>query len=195
MKVFLTIGVVLSLTASKANAVFIADFPGLDELIEQADAIVVVHIDQTQRPAMRPYGSYRCRIQKTLKGNVPSGKHVILSLMDARSLFSRSDVDYSVKIPAGWSNPFPHGSSHLLFLTCGSESNDQPKYQSIACLGSTIRLSSSNDDNFPAQSSTREQIKALLQRTAELKARQLEKDQRFLELVIDNHASTAVERK
>ena len=91
-------------TGSRAHAVRIGDFPGLDELVAKADAVVILrvdhHVDVQSNPTL--YTTHDCYICQTLKGDVPSGKTSRLRLMDTRNSFV---------------TPYAIHSTHLMFLT------------------------------------------------------------------------------
>ena len=79
----------LALVVSAAHAVMIGFFPGLEELIRKADAIVILrvdhHVDEDRNSTL--YTTHDCFIYQTLKGDIPAGSRVRLSLMDTRTSF------------------------------------------------------------------------------------------------------------
>src|SRR6267143_3902026 len=85
-------------------AVMIGNFPGLAELIDKADAIVILRVDQhvglTGSPTL--YTTHKCLIYQSLKGDIPTNTWVMLQLMDTRTSFV---------------SPFAPYSTHLMFLT------------------------------------------------------------------------------
>ena len=104
-----TLILAIFLLAQRTNlqAYLIGNFPGLSELIEKADAIVILRIDETLQPteASTGYGTHRCFIYQTLKGNIRTSERITLQLMDTGGERGAAHEPYS------------RFSTHLVFLT------------------------------------------------------------------------------
>ena len=97
-------GLGMILATSNAHAVLIGNFPGLEELIEKADAIVILRVDKHVTGFGSPtlYSTHDCYIYQTLKGEIPRNNVIRVQLMDTRTALV---------------TPYAIGSTHLLFLT------------------------------------------------------------------------------
>src|SRR5262245_4581136 len=111
-------GFAIVLLASVARAVLIGNFPGLDKLIDQADAIVILRIDHDVSSGRSPtlYSTHDCYIYQTLKGEIPADKTIRLQLMDTRTEFV---------------TPFALSSTHLMFLAKKRTANELTDYRTI----------------------------------------------------------------
>ncbi len=158
----------LLLCSGAAQAVMIGFFPGMDELIEKADAIVILRVDRQVTPydSMNQIGTYDCLILQTLKGEIPAGKNVQLELMDTRHFNF---------------TPYEKYSTHLIFLSKG---------RSLSVMGANIRLSPLGHEKMPAGETTKERISSLLQSTITYNQQQLAKEQEFLKLMIKGDPDT-----
>lgn len=159
------------LLSAVAHGVLIGFFPGLDELIEKADAIVILRIEKrlSDYSSFSRYNTYECYIDQTLKGKIPVKQRIRLQLMDSCSSFVSSFADKS---------------THLVFLT-GKRTPDEPvDYRSLEMQGANIRISPLGHDEIPEGATIKEKIQALLVRTLEYNQKQHEEEQRFLEKML-----------
>ena len=157
----------LCLVPVPAFAVLIGDDPGLEALIEKADAIVIErvdhHVDARSNPTL--YTTHDCYIYQTLKGRIPSGKTTRLRLMDTRTSLM---------------TPFAMHSTHLVFLTKKRSPDEPIDYCTINIQGANIRLSPFGQERKLEGMSVAQQIKGLLKGTIEYNQKQQEKEQAFL---------------
>jgi hypothetical protein len=170
-KSILLAGLAAVLTAPVAQAVLIGFFPGLDELIDKADAIVILRIDKSHDDfgSSTLYSTHDCYICQTLKGDIPAKSRMPLRLMDTRTSFV---------------NPFAHSSTHLMFLTKKRSQNEPTEYRTIEFRGANVRLSPFGHEERPQGKTIKEQIVALLKSAAEYERKQHEKQQAFLDRMI-----------
>jgi hypothetical protein len=164
-------GIIVLLTTPVAQAVLIGFFPGLDELIEKSDAIVILRIEKSHGDFGRStlYSTHDCFIYQTLKGDIPPKSRMPLQLMDTRTAFV---------------NPFAYNSTHLMFLTRKRSRNEPTEYRTIAYRGANVRLSPFGHERKPKGSTLKEQIVGILKATAEYDRKQHEKQQAFLDRMI-----------
>jgi|TARA_B110000495_G_C22724187_1_gene425253 hypothetical protein len=157
----------LCLVPVPAFAVLIGDYPGLEVLIEKADAIVIArvdhHVDARSNPTL--YTTHDCYIYQTLKGRIPSGRTTRLRLMDTRTSFV---------------TPFAMHSIHIVFLTKKRSPDEPTDYRSIAMKGANIRLSPFGQERKLEGKTVAQQITGLLKGTIEYNQKQHEKEQAFL---------------
>jgi hypothetical protein len=80
---------VVILISAVAHGVIIGYFPGLDKLIEEADAIVILRVDKQDTDFGSPtlYSTHDCYVYQTLKGDIPVNTNVRFRLMDTRAQF------------------------------------------------------------------------------------------------------------
>jgi hypothetical protein len=122
MRILLT-ALFLAALPITAHAVRVGSFPGLDALVERADVIAIVRIDEHVQPLPDPnlITRHRCYVYQTLKGDLTAGGRVLLNLRDTRGSFV---------------SPFPLLSTHLVFLVKADGG-----YRNLAFEGSVLRLS------------------------------------------------------
>ena len=158
-------------TGSPAVAVLIGNFPGFDELVAKADAVVILrvdhHVDVQSSPTL--YTTHDCYICQTLKGDVPSGETVRLQLMDTRTSFV---------------TPYAIHSTHLMFLTKKRTPNESTEYRTIEFQGANIQVSPFGNEEMPAGDTVLQQITTLLRRTIDYNREVYEKEQAFLKSAV-----------
>jgi hypothetical protein len=158
-----------------AHAVMIGFFPGLDELIQRADAIVILRVDEhvTKFGSPTLYSTHDCYVYQTLKGDIPTNTTVRFQLMDTRTQFV---------------TPYAIHSTHLMFLTKKRTKNEPTDYRTIEIRGANVRLTPFGNEKIPDGRTVRDQVKALLKRTVEYNKKQHEKEQTFLNRMIEGTA-------
>lgn len=166
---FLIVSVVLS--SAVCHGVLIGFFPGLDKLIERADAIVILDIERSFGDGISStlYDTYECYICQTLKGEIPINQRIRLQLMDARTSF----------VP-----PFAPRSTHLVFLTKKLTPNEPTDYRSLNIEGANVLISPFGNEKMP-EGTVKEKIQAVLTRTLEYNKKQYEKEQTFLKKMLE----------
>ena len=167
--------VAIMLVSALAHAVMIGFFPGLDELIEKADDIVILRVDRHVTDFGSPtlYSTHDCYVYQTLKGDIPTNKTIRLQLMDTRTSFV---------------TPYAIHSTHLMFLTKKRIADEPTDYRTIEIRGANIRLSPFGHEKMPAGNTTKDQIKSLLKSTVEYNKKQHDKEQAFLKQMIKGTA-------
>jgi hypothetical protein len=167
--------VAIMLMSVLAYAVRIGFFPGLDELVEKVDAIVILRVDKHVSDFGSPthYSTHDCYVYQTLKGDIPANKTIRLQLMDTRTSFVTSYAIYS---------------THLMFLTKKRTLDEPTDYRTIEFRGANIRLSPFGHEKMPDGKTTKEKIRSLLKRTIEYNKIQYDKEQAFLNQMIKGTA-------
>ncbi len=167
--------VAVMLLSTFAYAVLIGFFPGLDELINKADAIVILRVDRHVTGVESPtlYSTHDCYIYQSLKGNIPTKKTIRLQLMDTRTSFV---------------TPYAIHSTHLMFLTRKRTPDEPTDYRTIEISGANIRLTPFGHEKMPAGKTTGDQIKSLLKRTLAYNKKQYDKERAFLSRMIKGTA-------
>ncbi len=167
---FLIASIVLS--SAVCHGVIIGFFPGLDKLIGNADAIVILRIERSFSDGISStlYDTYECYIYQTLKGEIPINQRIRLQLMDTRTS----------SVP-----PFAPSSTHLVFLTKKLMPNEPTDYRSLNIEGANVLVSPLGNEKMPEGKTVKEQIQALLTRTLEYNKKQYEKEQMFLHKMLD----------
>jgi hypothetical protein len=157
-------GIIFVLWAVNLRGVSVACFPGLDELIKKADAIVILRVEKqlTDFGSSTLYTTYECYIYQTLKGDIPAGKRIRLQLMDARTSFV---------------TPYAPSSAHLVFLTRKRSPDEPTDYRSLGTQGANVRISPFGNGKLPSGKSIKEKIQTLLTRAGEYNKKQYEKEQ------------------
>ena len=168
-------GLAVVLAALLAHGVPIGFFPGLDELTERADAIVILRVDRHVTDFGSPtlYSTHDCYIYQTLKGDIPANETIRLQLMDTRTSFT---------------TPYAMRSTHLMFLTKKRTADEPTDYRTIEIRGANIRLSPFGHEKMPSGKTTKDQITSLLKGTVEYNQKQHHKEQTFLKLMIKGTA-------
>jgi len=161
----------LCLVPVPAFAVLIGDDPGLEALIEKADAIVIArvdhHVDARSIPTLDT--THDCDICQTLKRRIPSGRTTRLRLMDTRTSLTTT---------------FAMHSTHLVFLTKKRSPDEPTDYRTIAIQGASIRLSPFGQERKPEGKTLARQITGLLKGTIEYNQELHGKEQAFLTRVL-----------
>jgi hypothetical protein len=171
--ILIVAGVIL--TAVAADAVMIGFFPGLDQLIEKADAIVILRVDKHVTGFGSPtlYSTHDCYVYQTLKGDIPTNQIIRLQLMDTRSSFVTS---YAIL------------STHLMFLTKKRTPDEPTDYRTIEFRGANTRLTPFGHEKMPDGETIRDQVADVLRRTVEYNKKQHEEEQAFLNQMIKGTA-------
>ena len=175
MKTLTVLLAAVVLAATVAHAVMIGFFPGLDKLIEQADAVVILRVDKHVTDFGSPtlYSTHDCYVYQTLKGDIPTNTTVRFQLMDTRTQFV---------------TPYAIHSTHLMFLTKKRTTNEPTDYRTVEIRGANTRLGPFGNEKMPNGKTVKDQIKALLKKTLEYNKKQHDKEQAFLNQMIKGTA-------
>ena len=135
---------VLLLSLSKpAFAPIFGFFPGLDELISRADAILVVDLlKQKSSSPGEVYEDCEVYVRKVIKGEVVQDKKMILSLRFLPFISLRK-LDSKI-MRFGFLTGFRAGDRHIVFLRKNNKS-DKPPYSSLDYSGGHMRVSRQSD--------------------------------------------------
>jgi hypothetical protein len=150
------------ITPQAAWAVIIGYYPGLDALIEQADAVVILRIDGQKGDFGSPtlLSTHDCYIYQSLKGEIPIGQRITLRLMDTRSEFV---------------TPYAVGSTHLMFLK-----KEGTQYRTLAIQGANVQLSPLGHEKMPEGATVKERVAALIEGATAYRQQEHEKELAFL---------------
>jgi hypothetical protein len=119
------------------------------------------------------YTTHDCFIYQTLKGDIPALSRVRLRLMDTRTSFV---------------TPYALHSTHLMFLTKKRAPNEPINYRTLEIRGANFQVTPFGNEKIPEGNTTEDQIRSLLRRTIEYDAKEHEKEQAFLNLLMNGTA-------
>ncbi len=181
MKKILFTFTLLVLMGAVGHSVEVGFYPGLDELIEKADAIVILRIGRPVTDFGSPalYSTHDCYIYQTLKGDIPANTMVRLQLLDTRTQF----------VP-----PYALLSTHLMFLTKKRSPDEPTEYRTLEYLGSNVRLSPFGHEKMPEGKTIRDRIISDIARTIAYNEKQHEQEQAFLNRMIQGAEETLAGR-
>ena len=161
----------IGLIAAQVRAVEIGYFPGLKQLIDKSDAIVILRIDEHIKYQINPtlYSTHLCYIYQTLKGNIPKNTRIPIRLMDTQDSFV---------------TPFSFHSTHLIFLTKKRTENEPTEYRTIQFEGANIILSPFGNEKTPEGKTVEQKVKNLIKNAIAYQAKECEKRQKFLKTIL-----------
>lgn len=136
---------IVSTTA--AFAMLAGNFPGLPQLIDKADAIVVLRVDEELGPPL-PFADGRrvsCYVYQVLKGDITPGATMPMLLINMRP---------------GLVTPFARGSTHLMFL---AKSGDDTPYQTLMYEGANIVVSPLGQEKPPPGRTVVDKVRAVIE--------------------------------
>jgi hypothetical protein len=164
-KILITLFVFI--VGAECQAVLIGSFPGLDTLIDKADAIVILRIDGHIRAAPDPnlYSMHECFVYRSLKGPIAPNSRITLQLMDTRSALV---------------TPFALYSTHLVFLTKKRNPDEPTEFRTIEVQGANIRLCPFGNEKMPEGKTTADQIRVLIETAIDYWSNQEKKEEDFL---------------
>lgn len=163
IKLVLLYSLALSLLALPCQAVVIGAYPGLDKLIDQSDAIVVVRIDDAfAASGANGWMNHKCLVYQTLKGDLKPGTQATLFLNE----FVGPRLNFG--------QPLAPMTNHLLFLKHFEPSFRGANYSAITDDGADLPLSPLGNETKPEGKTLKLQIQTLIRhyqtyRDAELK--------------------------
>jgi hypothetical protein len=145
----------------------ISPFPGLPKLMEEADAIVILRVEEDleRYPSPVLYRTYKCCIHQTLKGDIQAVSRIALDLLDTRTRMEP---------------PFAPWSTHLMFLRKKEGHNLVSDYRTLAYEGANIRLSPFGHEKLPDGNTILERIQHLIRKAIEYWDDQQKKEDEFL---------------
>lgn len=161
----------LLISSVPGHAVVIGYYPGLEKLIEQADAIVILRIDRHLTGFGSPtfYSTHECYIYQTLKGNIENNTRINLQLMNTKASFA---------------TPYAWGSTHLMFLMKKATDDEPTEYRTLTFKGAQIRLLPLGHEKPPKGRTIQEKVKNLLKDTIAYWKKEHEKNQKFLKTML-----------
>ena len=176
------VALLLSITAPLiARAVPIGYCPGLDKLIDAADAIVVLRIDRHLSDFNSPtfYSTHKCYVYQTIKGDIPENALITLQLMNTEGSFA---------------TPYAHGSTHLMFLMKRATEDEPTEYRTLTFKGAQTLLSPLGHEKEPEGKTIKDKVRRLIKDAIAYQAQEHEKRQEFLKsLLLEKEAPAGVE--
>jgi len=168
--------------AMPAYAVPIGYYPGLQELIDRADAIVILRIDRHLTDFRSPtfYSTHECYIYQTIKGNIPKNTRINLQLMNTEASFV---------------TPYAHGSTHLIFLMKKATEDEPTEYRTLTFKGAQILLSPLGQEKAPEGKTIEQKIKKLIRDSIAYQAKEHEKKQMFLKAMLAQQKAAELSSK
>ncbi len=167
--------VVLSLlvlfAAEVSYAFLIGDYPGLEKLIDTADAIVILRIDRhlTDFGSPTGYSTHECYIYQSLKGDIPKSSRINLQLMDTEGSFA---------------TPYAYGTTHLMFLMKKIDKNEPTDYRTLTYKGSQVLLSPLGQGKTPEGKTVEEKVRNVIRDAIVYQAQEHEKKRKFLQTML-----------
>ena len=174
---FFTVAIQL-LLAFPVKAELPPSFPGLDDLIKESDAVVVVRIKDEVLKAGRPeedYSVYECTIDHSLKGEIKVGETIKTKL---------------IKIGYTPEYPFAVRSIHLLFLSKKQGLNSSIEYLMLKYPGADVLLDPWMQHRTLIGKTLEENIHQLIEEALSFNYKQFVRKQVFLGKMIDNGADS-----
>lgn len=157
-----------------SRAVMVGDFPGVDALVEAADAIVVfriaAHVAPTEDATL--YTTHACDIRRVLKGDVRLEANMRLRLMDTDR--------WGLGVPEA----FPLGSTHLMFLVKEPGERAIAPYRTLPIRGANVRLPDIGAEARAQAETVADTVRFLLRRAAEHADRERPRERAALEHMI-----------
>ena len=150
-----------------AWAVPIGYCPGLDKLIDAADAVVVLRIDRhlSDFNSRTFYSTHECYIYQTIKGDIPENASISLQLMNTEGSFA---------------TPYAHGSTHLMFLMKRATEDEPTEYRTLTFKGAQTLLSPLGHEKAPEGKTIKDNVTKLIKDAIAYQAQEHEKRQEFL---------------
>jgi len=166
------VGLVILVTAAGGYAYVIGYYPGLEKLIDKADAIVILRIDRHLSDFTSPtgYSMHECFIYQSLKGDIVKNNRINLQLMD-------TDVNFAT--------PYAHGSTHLMFLMKKIDNNEPTNYRTLAFKGAHVLLSPLGQEKAPQGKTLEEKVRNVIRDAIAYQAQEYEKKKKFLQTMLD----------
>jgi hypothetical protein len=154
----------------------IGDFPGLKKLIELADAIVILRIDEHLSGIHSPtgYSTHKCTIYQSLKGDISkydptANLRPVIRLMDP-------ELDFAT--------PYALGSSHLVFLMKKATEDEPTEYRTMTFKGAQVLLSPLGNEKMPEGDTLEEKIRNVIKGAIAYENQQHEKKRAFLKSML-----------
>ena len=149
----------LATFALPSHAVLVGPYPGLDKLIQEADVIAVVRVEDAPNMGVDGWTRRSCLVYQTLKGDLPSSnkdnnfRRIPITLNDF----------VSVKSNIGGESLAPM-SSHLVFLRQYKKPVNGANYSILTYRGADMPLSPLGNETKPTGKTLVAQIQTLLRR-------------------------------
>ena len=155
-------------STTAACAMLVGNFPGLPQLVDKADAIVVLRVDD-ELGAPLPFADGRrvsCYVYQVLKGDITPGTTMPMLLINMRP---------------GLVTPFARGSTHLMFL---AKSGDDTPYQTLMYDGANIAVSPLGQEKPPPGRSAVDKVRAVIEASIQYRRRSAAEEIDYLNKLI-----------
>jgi len=169
----ITISLFLLLSSLTIHAVPIGGpAPKLKKLIDLADAIVILRIDQHLSDFGSPsfYSIHKCFIYQTIKGNIPKNIRIKLQLMNTKGSFA---------------TPYAHGSTHLMFLIKKTSKDESTNYRTLTFNGAQILLSPLGHEKAPKGKTINQKVRNVIKDAITYQNNKNDKNQIFLQAILE----------
>ncbi len=162
---------VLSLFALPCRAVVIGNYPGLDKLIEQADTIAIVRIDdETLSSGPDGWTRRNCLVFQTLKGDLKPNQRVPISLNGFVGLKSNFGGEGLAPM-----------TTHLVFLNRSAQPINGASYSIVTYEGADLPLSPLGNETKPEGKTLKLQIQTLISRYRTYRDAQIKREDELLD--------------
>ncbi len=158
-------------------------FIGWPKLIEMADAIVILRIEQNlsdSRSRNTFYSEHECFIYQTLKGDLKKNSRVRLMLYDLEGSFTE---------------PYSTLSNHLVFLVKKEQDDESTDYRMLTLCGAQTLLSPFGLEKMPEGQTLEEIIKNLIQSSIDYQDKKHKKLMNFLNSIMRGPNEYNIKRK
>ena len=167
MKTIILIGF-LAVIAASAHAMPVHRFPGIDQLIKQAQHIAVITFIEHIRGDGQGYDEYHVLVRRTLKGTVPEDKMTTMSLFYLPCTTTNLMMD-------GW---FVDHRTYVVFLEDTQPLDSKAPYRNLQTDGSCWEVTLPHPDWRPdPKTSIRDTIKMLVETNIQAKVQAIKGDQ------------------
>lgn len=183
-KVYIPIVVLMGLIiAMPAYAVPAGNYPGLQELIDTADAIVILRIDRNLSdfggsPIF--YSTHECYIYQTIKGNIAKNTRITLQLYDTVTALV---------------TPYAQFSTHLMFLMKKARQDEPTEYRTLTFKGAQILLPPLGHEKAPEGKTIEQKIKKLIKDAIAYREKESQKNLKFLATMLGNQGMAETKEK
>jgi hypothetical protein len=152
-------------SAEPPTSLVIREFPGLDELVRQSDAILVVDPVERKPPNPSGLGEYTVSIKGAIKGKAATGGTIALSLRSR--LLSRSSDSSRLAVRKG----LEMGKSYIVFLSHSDEAAI-PHYSTLPYCGGHMEVVPGQDLSWLGGGTAEQNITKLLKDFLEYKTQE-----------------------
>jgi hypothetical protein len=173
-------------SAVEMPALLVAEFPGIENIIEYSDAIAIVAVQRDEGVAsVEPYCMYRVRVEKSLKGDLPESKEISIGIFSL-------PLGKLRELKKSYYMEFTTGTRQLVFLKEPDRDRGglMPFYCNLGYEGSHITLSPTTKVGVLSATNLPATIRFLLKESMEFERDQHESLQKELREILGEKERT-----